>query len=236
MRFRPRPGLTVAALAAFVVLCGLGTWQVQRLHWKEGLIAERRAALALPPVSVTRLSGDASAQNLRRVTATGAFLHDRELHLVARTRDGNVGIEIVTPLALASGGFLLVDRGWVPQDRADPATRQEGQVAGPVTVEGVVGHAGRPNFFTPDNEPQRNVWHFVDIAAMSKAAGIAPGEVVPYIFVAGETPNPGGLPIGRAASADLPNPHLGYAITWFALAAALVAIYLMMTLTRDPTS
>src|SRR5262245_29106119 len=117
MRFRPTFWPTVFTIPALIVLLGLGTWQVQRLHWKEGLIAERTARTTAAPIALpaggTHLSDAALADlDFRHGAATGAFLHERELYIAARTMEGSVGYQIVTPLQQADGGVVLVNRGW----------------------------------------------------------------------------------------------------------------------------
>lgn len=83
--------------------------------------------------------------------------------------------------------------------------------------------AGKPSIFTPENDPARNSWFYVDLAAMAKAAAIV--HVLPFYLDADASPNPGGWPQGGQTETDLPNNHLQYALTWFALAAALIVIY-----------
>ena len=216
---------TLFTVPALAVLVGLGTWQVQRLHWKEAVIAERETRLAAPPVSIASIPRMSGALDYRRVAAAGRFRHDREMHLVARTHRGRVGVRVVTPLALIGGGHVLVDRGWVPRDRVDPATRRAGQLRGPVDVVGIIRRAGRMNSWTPDNRPQDGVWHYVDVRAMAARAGLS--DARDFIVVAGAAPNPGGLPIGRRPAVGLANDHLKYAVTWYALAVTLAVIYLI---------
>lgn len=223
-RRRKTPGAWVAFALAFVALLGLGTWQVYRLQWKTALIAEREAQLALPPVEIAdvRNIGDAAALGFRRARARGVFLHDRELYLAA-TRAGKVGFDVITPLRLmADGGTLLVDRGWVPAALRAPEKRAAGQVAGPVTVAGVLRKAERKRWLVPDNDPARNTWFWRDLAAMAEAAGV---DAPPVLLEAGPAPNPGGWPKGRKPVVDLPNNHLGYAITWYLLAIALAVVF-----------
>ncbi len=219
------PGAWIAFLLALALMVGLGVWQLYRLDWKTELIATRESQLALPPVEITGAPGtlDPATLGFRRARARGVFLHDRELYLAA-TRGGKVGFDVITPLRLADGGTILVDRGWVPAERRDPARRAEGQVAGPVTVEGVLRPAGRKRWLTPDNDRARNYWFWRDIPAMAEAAGV---EAAPVLLVAGPAPNPGGWPKGRAPRVDLPNNHLGYAATWFLLAGGLVVIFVV---------
>jgi len=219
------PGAWVAVALALVLLVGLGVWQLYRLQWKTELIATRESQLALPPVDITGDPGalDPDALGFRRARARGVFLHDREIYLAA-TRGGKVGFDVITPLRLAGGGTILVDRGWVPAARRDPARRAAGQVAGPVAVEGILRPAGRKRWLTPDNDRARNYWFWRDLAAMAEAAGV---EAAPVLLVAGPSPNPGGWPKGRAPRVDLPNNHLGYAVTWFLLAIGLVVVFVV---------
>jgi surfeit locus 1 family protein len=231
MKFRPTFWPTVVSIPAFIVLLGLGIWQVQRLHWKEQLIAERTARTTAAPITLPKAGRGLSAGELddldfRRATVQGEFRHDREMYLAARTMEGSVGYQIVTPLQLGDGTVALVNRGWVPDTRKDPAKRTVGQVAGTITVDGVIRVPGAQHWLQPDNEPARNIWFWSDLPAMAAHAGIPPEKLVPVFLEAGPAPNPGGLPIGGQTHVNLPNDHLQYAITWFALAAAVVIAFL----------
>ena len=212
------------AALGFLLLLGLGTWQVQRLHWKEGLIAERQGALHAAPVPLPSTLSDARGLEFHPVKAEGEFLNQDELYLNAQSLRGEQGFHIITPFRLVDGAILLVDRGFVPTDRAAPATRQAGELQGRVIVTGLLRLPEGSGWFTPDNEPQRNSWFWIDLPAMAKAAGLA--QVLPFYVDADATPNPGGWPQGGQTITDLPNNHLQYAITWYALALALVVVYI----------
>jgi len=232
MKFRPTLWPTVFTIPALIVLLGLGTWQIDRLHWKEGLIADRTARTTAAPIALpaagTQLSPAALADlDFRHGATTGTFLHERELYIAARTMEGSVGYQIVTPLQQPDGSVVLVNRGWVPETRKDPAKRAEGQVSGTVTVDGAIRAPGVQHWLQPDNQPAQNIWFWSDLPAMAEHAGIAPDKLVPVFLEAGAAPNPGGLPIGGQTKVNLPNDHLQYAITWFALAAALAVIYVI---------
>jgi surfeit locus 1 family protein len=221
--------LTLAALAGFAVLIGLGTWQVERLHWKEGLIAERTAATSASPAALPRTVEAARPLAFRRVRIKGVFLHDREIpvHAIER-RSGGAGFLILTPLRLEDGAVVLVERGWVPTDKREAATRAQANPAGEVSVEGLLrlAPAEKPGWFLPANDPGRREWFWIELPALARAAGVP--EALPFYVEAEATPNPGGLPVGGQANTDLPNDHLQYAITWYALAAALAVIYLVL--------
>jgi surfeit locus 1 family protein len=219
---RSKLKLIVAAGAAFLILLGLGTWQLERRAWKLGLIAEREAALAAPPADIAAAGLDPAQAEFGRIQATGRFAHDRELYLTGQFLGSQVGWHVITPLLLTSGGALLVDRGYVPETAKDPAKRAAGQIEGTVTVEGILRQSTPPGWFTPTNQPQQNLWFYRDAAAMAEAAALTGAK--PFFLIAGPSPNPGGLPIGTQERVELPNDHLQYAITWYALAAALVVV------------
>ncbi|MGI9417536.1 MAG: SURF1 family protein [Geminicoccaceae bacterium] len=221
--------LPLLVLAGTLCLLGLGTWQMQRLAWKEALIAEREAGLAKRPAILPQTFAnveDAEAFNFRNVSVTGVFRHDLEQLFGAKARGGVLGHHILTPLVPANGSAVLVDRGWVPADKAHPASRPEGQIEGEVTVGGIARFraADRPGVFTPDNDPAAGEWYHYDLDAMAAALGF---ELSPVVVEVDGTPNPGGLPIGGRTVIQLTNNHLQYALTWYGLAAALVGVYIV---------
>lgn len=223
MTFRPAFWPTLFTIPAILVLLGLGTWQVQRLAWKNDIVARIQERLGQPPVPLPA-APDADALEYRRVTVTGAFLHDREAHLIAASINGNAGYHVIVPLRRADGGHVLVNRGWAPQDRKAAETRRDGQVAGERAVTGVVRKPWRQGWFVPDNDPGRNVWFYGDAAGMARVMGVPDA---PALFVdADATPNPGGFPIGGQTRVDIPNNHLSYAVTWYGFAIVLAVVYL----------
>lgn len=222
MRFRPAFWPTVIALPAFLVLLALGTWQLERLAWKTELNAERAAASQSAPIPLPRTLEEAEADKFHPVRVEGVFDHARERFVAASNERGQVGVHVLTPLRLDDGRVLLVNRGFVPSELKDPERRKEGQLEGRVTVEGLirVPPAGKPSWFAPDNVPEANMWFWMDPAAMAP-------DALPFYVDAGPAPNPGGWPKGGVTRLFLPNDHLQYAITWYALAVALAVIYVV---------
>ena len=232
-RRRLGPGGTfVVVLMAFAVLIALGTWQMERRAWKAELIATMEQRLALAPLAVETVLASREAVDFRPLRASGSFRHDREFYLAARSYQGKLGYHVVTPLVLNDGRTtVMVDRGWVPVDRRDPASRPLGQIAGAVSVTGIARLPPRPGVFTPDNRPEQNQWYWIDITAMAQLAGAA--QVAPFVIDAAADNSPGGLPIGGQTRITLSNDHLQYAITWYALAVVLAVIYLVSLRRRD---
>ncbi len=231
--FRPSLWPTVATLLGIALLVGLGSWQLQRLGWKEALIAARAAKLAAPPAPLPANAPDWQAFDFRKVEVTGSFRHDLEQHFGARAEGGRLGHAILTPLIRPDGPPLLVDRGWVPEDRSEPQTRTDGQLAGLVTIHGIARYRGadRPGWFAATNDPARSRWFTYDLPALRARLGL---DLLPLVIEADATPNPGGLPQGGQTVPELANNHLHYALTWYALAVALLAVYVAFSRRQQP--
>ncbi len=222
--------LTAFTLAGLALLIGLGVWQLKRLAWKEGLIAEietRAKGAPIPlqdAIAVSRAGRDPSYY---RVRVDGRFDHAKELYLYFVTEEG-VGWHVITPLISPDGTVILVDRGFVPDALRDPAKRAEGEIEGPVTVTGLARTPEIQGAFVPDNEVAANRWFWRDLAGMTHALYPAGAPAVaPFFLEAEKSDVPGGWPEGGQTHLELPNNHLQYAITWFLLAGALVVIYLI---------
>jgi len=214
-----RAAFAAAALIAAFGLAALGVWQLERRVWKHDLVAAVDARIHAGPVAPPGPGAwyvvDAKDDAYRRVTATGAFRHDRET-LVQAVTDRGPGYWVLTPLE-TSGFTLLVNRGFVPKDRRDAATRAAGNVASPVTVTGLLRITEPGGAFLRSNDPAADRWFSRDVAAIAKARGLS--NAAPYFVDADAKPNPGGYPVGGLTVVRFPDNHLVYALTWFALCA-----------------
>lgn len=227
MRFRPTFWATALALPILIVLISLGTWQVQRLQWKNDLIETRAARVGVAPVEITEAL--ASADNLadieyRPVRVSGQLRNDRAMILLNRVHDTRVGGHLIAPLELANGlGTVMIDRGWMSQPdlRAFPATRGE-----PVTLDGFVRLYTAPGYFVPENEPGENNWFHMNEDEMLAAANLF-GPVGFYIQAGPDAMPPGAYPVGSVPDINLRNSHLEYAVTWYAFAVVFLAIFVM---------
>jgi surfeit locus 1 family protein len=228
MKLRSLLAFSLFVAATLALLIGLGVWQLQRLHWKEALIAQIEARTKAPPISLEEAVKRArTGENVSytRVRAEGTFDHSKERYLYALT-DGEVGWHVIAPLRTESGEVVLIDRGFVPEERKDPTLRSEGQVAGDVTVIGLARTPERQGLFIPDNEIAANRWFWRDLPAMT-ASMFADGKVnaAPFYLEAGKSDVPGGWPRGGETRLDIPNNHLQYALTWFLMAFCIAVIY-----------
>jgi surfeit locus 1 family protein len=219
-------------LVALAVLIGLGTWQLQRKAWKEDLIAqiETRAfgepGAILPETDWPTWRAD--QDEFRKVRVNGTFLHEFEAPVYGLARGERQGAPIqgyylLTPLKLATGAIVVVNRGFVPTELRDPARRPESQPGGEVTIIGLVRAPEVRNPFTPSDEPARNQWFARDPQAMAAAHKLE--RVAPFLIDADASPNPGGWPRGGQTPLTLPNNHLQYVITWYGLALTLVGVF-----------
>lgn len=227
---------SVLLVAALGILLSLGTWQVQRLHWKEALladIAERTTASPSPISAIEVIAENGGDVDYRTMTASGRFLHDKERHFFATFR-GRSGFYVYTPLELDDGRLLFVNRGFVPYDNKAPETRMAGQVPGEVSVTGLSRARldAKPSMLVPDNEPAKNIFYWKDLTAMAATVELPADRVLPFFLDADATPVAGGMPEGGVTQIDLPNSHLAYAVTWYGLAAALVGVALMAYVRR----
>nr|WP_205920919.1 SURF1 family protein [Rhizobium leguminosarum] len=218
----------ILVLIALAILISLGTWQVERLHWKEGLIADiaaRQAASPVPLADIEAMAATGGDIEYRKVTATGRYINNKERHFFATWR-GQTGFYIYTPLELADGRILFVNRGFVPYDNKEPETRMQGQLTGEQTVTGLAREKlpGKPSWVVPDNDVAKNIFYWKDLDVMAESVGLEKASVIPFFVDADSTPNPAGLPIGGVTQVDLPNDHLQYAFTWYGLAAVLVVV------------
>ena len=232
---RRRSVAIVAALAALPILVflALGIWQVERRAWKLDLIARIEARVHAAPEAAPRPSPGATIdwprEEYRRVVASGEFDHTAETLVQAVTIHGP-GFWVLTPLRMRGGWTVLVNRGFVPPERRNPASRAEGQVAGDVTVGGLLRLTEPGGGFLRSNDPAAGRWYSRDVEAIARARGLR--NVATYFIDADATANAGGLPIGGLTVLQFRNHHLVYALTWFAL-ALLCAGYVVHLLREE---
>lgn len=207
------------AIFATLVFTALGIWQVERLGWKLDLIARVEGRIHAPPQPLGPAARwptmGGKDDEYRRVTVTGEFLHDRETLVQALTKHGP-GFWVLTPLR-TTDGTVLVNRGFVPADRRDAATRRPGQGAGVMTVTGLLRASEPGGGFLRSNASAADRWYSRDVGAIASARGL--DVTAPFFIDADGAPNPGGYPIGGLTVVQFRNSHFVYAVTWFALAA-----------------
>ncbi|MDT8343616.1 MAG: SURF1 family protein [Thermohalobaculum sp.] len=218
----------VIGVGGVAILLGLCAWQVQRLAWKEALIATLAQRLTRPAVEMP--AEPALADEFLRVTVTGRFegapgSHGHPDAPFLTTREREPGYRVIQPFTLGDGRRVMVDRGFIPaalKNEAGLALRPTPAPAGEVTLTGALrfpGETAEPPFGARDN-----VWVARDLDAMARVFGAEPVLVVAETATAG----PDGWPQPMPLTVDLPNNHLNYAITWGLLAlvwAVMAAVW-----------
>lgn len=227
----------VLTLAALPILIGLGVWQLDRLAWKEELIAAINEGLGQRPVPLEQPADawkELAGKEYRPVSVVGRFRHGDERFVFA-TAGREMGWHVYTPLETEGGNLLLVNRGFVPDRLKDPGSRTAGQPEGQVTVQGLVRKPGVEGWFDPEADTARNAFYWRDLGGMTASlpAEEDRARVLPlFVDAAAEPANPGGWPKGGVTRLDIPNRHLEYALTWFGLAATLIAVFAAFAWTR----
>lgn len=221
------PGVfTIISLA---ILISLGVWQLHRKAWKEGLIATletqiKAEPLPLPPPSewpgMTRDNSEFRRVKLRAyvsASAKPAYLYTGASAL--RTDVKQAGYFIFVPAKLPDDQAVVVNRGYVPTDRKTEPAFGAGEIIG------YLRWPETPGWFVTEHDTKGDIWFVRDPVAMAKAQGWGP--VAPF-YIDQEAPvPPNGFPRPGPLTVKLKNDHLGYAITWFGLAASLLAVFVV---------
>jgi surfeit locus 1 family protein len=224
--------VSLAALIVFAVLVSLGLWQVERLQWKEALIARIEARIhgepGPLPASPTWAGLKPLDYDYSRVRVTGRLDPAREA-LIFRG-SGKVGkgpaqpgYWIMAPLLLADGSSLLINRGFAPLANKEAASRPDPQRGREVTLTGLLRAPEDRNLFTPADNAAKAEWYTRDPLAIAAALGL-PNPAPFSLDEDAHTAAPG-LPAGGATVFDIPNHPLAYAGTWFGLAGTLVGVF-----------
>lgn len=218
------PWIFIAGVVS--VLVGLGAWQLERLAWKQQLMAQYEEGQLQPPLPLSDIpSEQLKEMAYRHVTFKGEFLHDKEVHLGGRRWNGKTGYHILTPLRMADGRIFLVNRGWIPFELKELDSRPDSQPTGTVSLSGTLRIPKPAQLFTPENHPEKNFWFTVDFPAIEKFTALSLQPVV--VELTETTPDINRFPITSDGERVFRNDHLGYAITWFSLAIAALVIFLI---------
>ena len=212
-------------LIGAAILVALGTWQVQRLAWKQGILAQIDARIASAPVALPQGPAQDSDQYLP-VTVTGSFTGEGIDVLVSRKEIG-AGFRVVAVMQ-TEGHRVLIDRGFLPDaDRAHP---RPDAAAGQVTVTGNLLWPDEVDSYTPPPDPKTKLWFARDLPALARALNAQPVLVVQSAATLAD-PMVQAMPVDTIS---IPNSHLGYAIQWFGLAAVWLGMtgYLLWRIRR----
>lgn len=213
----------IFGLAGAAILVGLGIWQLQRLAWKEAILAEITAKIAAAPVALPPPPvEETEATRYLPVTLSGRFTGEALRVLVSRKEEGP-GVRVIEVLETPDGRRVMVDRGFLPEARKDEALK-----AGEVSLTGNLHWPDEVDSFTPPPDPKAGLWFARDVPAMAEALQAEP------VLVVAKTETGDGIEPVPADTAGIPNDHLGYAIQWFGMAAVWLGmtVYLLWRIRR----
>jgi surfeit locus 1 family protein len=196
----------VLGLLGAAVLIALGVWQMQRLAWKEGIIAGAEAMIAADPVALPARP-DPGADRYRAVVVDGGFTGE-EAHVLTSTREGGPGFLVIAGYETTDGRRILIDRGYVPEV-AKTTPR-------PARAVAVTGNLNWPDDVTPSTPPYdagRAIWYGRDVAGIAALLGTEP------VLIIARSDTGDGVTARPVTTAGFRNDHWEYAVTWFSLAA-----------------
>jgi surfeit locus 1 family protein len=202
----------IFGIAGVAVLIGLGRWQVERLAWKEGVLADIAAHISAPPVALPDVV-EPEADRYLPVEVTGRIGKEALRVLVSQKQVG-AGYRVISALDTGARRVLL-DRGFIKVSNDIPVPP-----AGEITVTGNLHWPDERLSSTPENDVAGNIWFARDIAQMAQVLGTEPVLVVSRAL---SVPEAGVSPLPVNTS-GIPNDHLSYAVTWFSLAAIWAAM------------
>lgn len=219
---------TILMFLGVGVLCALGTWQLQRLEWKRGILnaLETEYQKEAEEIKLTELRQDLT---FKRGLLRGQYLNRQNIMVGPRTYEGKIGKNFYRPFLLAGGQVLFVNQGWVPGDYnllVDDVYKPRYE-----TLTGILKLPGEHNMFTPANSPEKAQWYYPEVKAMAEMLHIKQ-PVLPYVFVLEKKNDPGPYPQPVATKLKPNNNHLQYAFFWFALAGAMVVVYALRFLRK----
>ncbi len=207
--------LIIIGLGGAAILLSLGIWQLQRLAWKQGVIAEIDARILAAPVAVPAMP-DPETDAYLPVAVTGTMTGDT-LRILVSQKDVGAGYRLITALETRDRRVLL-DRGFVPVDAPETTLPKK-----EVNVTGNLQWPQETDGFTPAPDTDRNIWFARDVPAMAAALDTEPVLIVARTLT-GDDPSVAPFPVDTSR---IPNDHLQYAITWFSLAAIWLAMSLL---------
>lgn len=202
-----------------VVLVWLGTWQLQRLAWKEGVLADINARIVAPPVALPAQPNPELDTYLP--VAVSGQLSDQEIHVLASTRDVGAIYRVITAFETDDGRRVLADRGWIKtEDKNVPRAPQS------ATLIGNLQWPEERDGFTPENDIDANIWFARDVRDMAVVLKTEPVLIVVREATSAVSENGPSVTPLPVDTSGIPNDHLGYVVTWYGLAIVWVAMTL----------
>ncbi len=198
------------------IFCALGTWQLYRLQWKLDLISEITSGLKSNPIEYS----NSIKKNYQRVNTIGKFNFDKQIYLYSLNDSGKPGYDVITPFRTNKNENVLINRGWIIKELKDnPSINLE--AVNEKKIVGLLRELHKPNIFKPDNDLKNNIWFSINLEDLKEATGEQFNEFVIFL-----EDNQVKIPLPKKINIDVPNNHLKYAITWYAISVSIIFYYL----------
>ena len=198
------------------IFCALGTWQLYRLQWKLELISEITFGLDSRPIEYS----NSIKKNYQRVSTKGKFNFDKQIYLYSLNNNGKPGYDVVTPFRTNKNENVLINRGWIKKElKNNPVINQDAEIE--QKIIGLLRKIYKPNIFKPDNDLKNNIWFSINLEDLKETTGQQFNEFVIFL-----EDNRVKTPLPKKISIDVPNNHLKYAITWYAISISIIFYYL----------
>lgn len=225
--FKPGLPLTISTGMALLILMFLGTWQGSKIAPKTELLRLIENGLTAEPVLLPLDIDDTSVADYRRVQFAGTRMAD-PLKVFGMNRAGAPGYFLYAPVKRANNIVVIVNFGWVPLEQQAHAPIPKGQVA----VRGIKLPSAKMGTMTLANDTAKGAWYLADVPEMAAHFGLKPGQYYEFRVFADHTAAVGSLPLGGQVLITIPNNHFEYMLTWYGLAAALIAIFVAFGYSR----
>tara|TARA_X000001036_G_scaffold70351_1_gene61655 strand:+ start:1678 stop:2397 length:720 start_codon:yes stop_codon:yes gene_type:complete len=198
------------------IFCALGTWQLYRLQWKLELISEITSGLDSKPIEYS----NSIKKNYQRVTSKGKFNFDDQIYLYSLNEKGKPGYDVITPFSTNKNEKVLINRGWIERELKGNLDINS-KTNSDQRIVGLLRKIYKPNMFKPSNDTVNNVWFSINLEELKEVTGEQFNEFVIFL-----EDNQAKTPLPKKISIDVPNNHLKYAITWYAISISIVFYYL----------
>ena len=196
------------------MFCSLGTWQLYRLQWKLELIDEIKDGLNSKPINFSKKN----IKNYQKVKFNGIFDFSKQIYLYSLNDNGAPGYDVLTPITTNANEILLINRGWINKSNKNNKKINFTQNS---SLEGIIKKITKPNPFKPENDLKKNIWYSLNLRDLEKYTGY---NLNNFILILQNNQNQ--LIKTKTVSADLPNNHLKYAITWYSVALSILLYFL----------
>ena len=200
-------------IIALIVLISLGTWQLERLQWKNKYINQIRTQISLPPMEINNDNYlELFKYRYRKVFIEGSYIYKNKIYIHSKVHNKILGKHLLVPVK-TEFGYLLVNRGFVPINELNNITESSEKIK----ISGIINYVNKKAYFTPENDILNNDWYYININEISDYTNL---NLLNFYLIE-ENNLAEKYPVGSQYSLNIPNDHLQYAFTWFSLAFAL---------------